>query len=57
MKAMGAFLGLLVSMPIWFFLIYEILTSVNAGELAWFLYYAYIPSTFIGACLIHIGKG
>lgn len=40
-------LGLLFVMPIWFYLLYRILLAVNASDLMWFLYVAYIPLSVI----------
>jgi hypothetical protein len=36
-----------VSMPIWFYLLYKILVAVNATELMFFLYWVYVPVTFL----------
>lgn len=50
MKAIKVVTGLmtvLVSMPIWFFLLYRVLESVNASELMWFLYWVYLPVTLL----------
>jgi hypothetical protein len=44
-KAIAGFLGLLVTMPIWFYLIYQILVRVNASELMFFLFWVYVPVT------------
>ena len=49
MKALVVFfslLGICVSLPIWFYLIYQILELVNATELMWFLFWVYVPVTF-----------
>jgi hypothetical protein len=47
--AAGAVLILFISLPIWFYLLYQVLVTVNATPLMWFLYWVYIPATFIGA--------
>ena len=36
-------LGLFINMPIWFYLLYRILKSIEASELTWFLFIIYIP--------------
>lgn len=42
-------LSLLITQPIWFYLLYKILQSVEATDLMWFLYWVYVPaSLFIG---------
>jgi hypothetical protein len=49
MKALLAFATVFITMPIWYYLLYKILTAVNATDLMWFLYWAYLPfSIFIG---------
>lgn len=40
-------LALFIGMPIWFYLLYKILESVNASELMWFLYWIYIPASIL----------
>lgn len=51
---MGAVKGILAlltlsigmaSLPIWFYLIYQIMKAVNATELMWFLFWIYVPLT------------
>jgi hypothetical protein len=36
-------LGLLVTLPIWYYLMYQILIRVNATELMMFLFWVYVP--------------
>lgn len=36
-------LGLFITTPIWFYLLYKILEYINATQLMWFLFYVYIP--------------
>ena len=36
-------LGGLVVMPIWWYLLYKILITVEATELMWFLFWIYVP--------------
>lgn len=43
MKAVAGLLGLFVVLPIWYFLLYRVLASVNATEVMWLLYWIYIP--------------
>lgn len=35
--------GVFVTAPIWYYLLYKILVSVNASELMWFLFWIYLP--------------
>lgn len=52
MKSILAVLATFVSLPIWLYLLYQILESVNANELMWFLYWVYVPVTLIVSALI-----
>lgn len=36
-------MGLFVEMPIWFYLVYQVLVRVNATELMFFLFWVYVP--------------
>jgi len=48
-------LQLFVSLPIWYYLLFKILTLVNATELMWFLYIVYIPVGIFNAIIAKIG--
>ena len=49
MKTIVGIVGFLVVIPIWYWLLYQVLARVNATELMWFLYWAYIPAhIFVG---------
>jgi len=43
MKVVIAILGVFITMPIWYYLMFKILQSINASELMWFLFWIYIP--------------
>lgn len=45
MKAIAGLMALLVTLPIWFYLMYQVLARVGASELMWFLYWIYVPAT------------
>lgn len=38
---------LLVTGPIWYYLLYKILEAINASELMWFLYWIYLPVSIV----------
>lgn len=38
-----------VQLPIWYYLLYVILTAIEADNLAWFLYWVYVPAGVIVA--------
>jgi hypothetical protein len=45
MRTAGLLVALFISVPIWFYLIYRILTVIDADELTWFLFWIYVPAT------------
>jgi len=47
LRAIGGITALLVTLPIWFFLLYRVLEAVNASELMWFLYWIYVPAAVV----------
>jgi len=48
LKIVRAIIILFVTMPIWFYLLYSILTKIEASDLQLFLFWVYIPfSCFI----------
>lgn len=53
LKALSAIIVLLLTLPIWFYLLYKILQAVNASDLMWFLFWVYVPASFIA---VAIGK-
>jgi len=50
-------LGLTITMPIWWYLLYKILQAINATELMWFLYFVYIPVAIVIAIISKIAEG
>lgn len=50
-KAVFAVFYLLITTPIWYYLMYEVLKRVDASELMWFLFWIYFPLGIIGAVL------
>ena len=56
MKAIAGLLALFVTMPIWFFLLHRILEAVNANELMWFLYWAYVPASLLANILAKLAE-
>lgn len=43
MKAIAGVLSIFVVMPIWYWLVYQILKRVDASELMFFLFWVYLP--------------
>jgi len=46
----------LLSLSIWYYLLYSVLTIVKATELMWFLYFIYVPASITTTTLIQIIK-
>lgn len=44
-------IAILVVLPIWYWLLYQVLERVNASELMWFLYWVYLPAGVLSATL------
>ena len=42
-KLIASLLALFIVMPIWYYLIYQVLVRVQATELMWFLFWVYVP--------------
>ncbi len=56
MKAVVSLLGLFVTMPIWYYLLYQIMVRVNATELMWFLYWIYLPVALLTHVLTKLSE-
>jgi hypothetical protein len=49
MKLVPGFIAIFLTLPIWFYLMYQMLVRVDASELMWFLYWIYVPAAAISA--------
>jgi hypothetical protein len=47
-------LALFVELPIWFFLIYFILSRLSPDRLVWFLFWVYVPVVILNSILAKI---
>ena len=47
LKIFTGIVGLCITLPIWFYLIYSILCAVHPDRLVWFLFWVYVPLTFL----------
>ena len=56
-RTISAILTILVVMPIWYYLIYQLLARAHASELMWFLYWVYLPVGFLVQVLAKIAEG
>ncbi len=55
-KLIGALIAVLITSPIWFFILYRILETTNQSELVWFLYWVYVPFTLLALVLLRLGE-
>lgn len=53
LKVIRGLLAVFIGLPIWFYLVYQILERVNASELMWFLFWVYMPVNIV---LVWIGN-
>ena len=52
MAILWTLVQLFIVLPIWYYLLYQILVRVNASELMWFLFWVYVPvSLFVTALM------
>ncbi len=56
-KTISGILTVFLTMPIWYYLLYKILGSVNATELMWFLYWIYLPVNFFIQTVAKLSEG
>lgn len=49
LAVLSALLVLLLTLPIWFYLLYKLLQAAQATDLMWFLYWIYLPATLIAS--------
>jgi hypothetical protein len=50
-KIVSGVLSVCVTIPIWLYLWYKIMSMVGANELMWFLFWVYVPVTIVVAIL------
>lgn len=56
MKIAAALVTIVIQFPIWFYLVYTILDSIQVSSLTWFLFWVYAPATVFGHILIQLTK-
>ena len=57
MKTAAALITVFITLPVWFYILYQILTAINASELTWFLYWVYIPfSLFVSFTINYLAS-
>ena len=47
MKTITTILFVCITQPIWIYLMYQVLQSVNASDIMWFLFWVYVPVTIL----------
>ena len=56
LNAIKNILGLAVTLPIWYYLIYKLLEAAPATELMWFLFWVYVPAGLLVNILTKIAE-
>lgn len=56
LQLISGILSICVSLPIWFYILYQVLEAIEATELTWFLFWAYWPVTVLSAVVFSITK-
>lgn len=46
-KAVTGIMSLFLTLPIWFYIIHSLLAAAHADRLLWFLFWVYVPLTFL----------
>ena len=55
-KTISLIFGLFISLPIWVYLLYQILKRVEATELMMFLFWVYLPVSIFGVIIAKIAE-
>lgn len=55
-KIISAILTLLITLPIWYYLLFVLLKNANVDRLVWFLYWIYVPIGFINIIVAKIAE-
>ena len=55
-KVISAILTLLITVPIWVYLIYQIMVRVQASELMWFLFWIYVPAHILANVIFKVAN-
>ncbi len=56
-KLVSFILSVVIALPIWFYLMYQILVRVQASELMWFLFWVYVPVTILSFAVAKMIEG
>ena len=51
LRIISALVSVFIVAPIWYYLLYKILVAIEATELMFFLYYAYLPISIFTATI------
>jgi hypothetical protein len=55
-KTISLILNLLITMPIWYFLLYTLLKNAGVDRLVWFLYWIYVPVGIVSIIIAKIAE-
>lgn len=55
-RAITLLISTAITIPIWYYLLYQILVRVGASELMMFLFWVYLPVHIIGILVMKMGE-
>jgi hypothetical protein len=55
-KIFGALIGLCVTTPLWYLLVYKILVTIHATDGMWTMYWIYLPAGILVSILLKISE-
>jgi len=56
-RLFSAMITTIFTIPIWYYVLYQILSGIQASELTWFLFWVYIPFGLVAHFLSQIANG
>lgn len=54
MKSVAVILRIVITMPIWFYLMHWMMVQLHAGDLQMFLFWVYVPVTIFSGAMIEM---
>ena len=56
-KTISLILSLFISLPIWFYLMYTVISYANPDRFVWFLFWIYLPISILGTIIAKVAEG
>lgn len=54
LQKISTLLGIVIVLPIWYYLLYKLLVATNASELQFFLFWIYLPISLFTASITRL---